>query len=112
VFGGGSLRVPRVALAPGTRLRARLRARDVALALEDPANLSITNRVAGRIVEIVERQGPYADVVVDAGGTRLQALVTRESVQRLDLRVGRPVIALIKAVALDSRTVGFARRAR
>jgi molybdate transport system ATP-binding protein len=111
-FGGGTLRVPRIALAPGTRLRARLRARDVALSLGDPANLSITNRVPGTVVEIVERQGPYADVVVDAGGTRLQALVTRESVQRLGLGVGTRVVALIKAVALDSRTVGYTRRAR
>lgn len=112
VFSGGTLRVPRIALAPGIRLRARLRARDVALALEDPVNLSITNRVPGRIVEIVERLGPYAQVVVDAGGTRLQALVTRESVQRLDLCPGKAVIALVKAVALDSRTVGYTRRAR
>jgi len=111
-FVGGQLRVPRLAVAPGTRLRARLRARDVALATRDPPELSITNRVHGRIVELVQREGPYVDVVVDASGTRLQALVTRESCARLGLEPGRAVVALIKAVALDSRAVGYARRAR
>lgn len=111
-FTGGQLRVPRLTLAAGTRLRARLRARDVALATRDPPELSITNRVHSRIVELVRRDGPYVDVVVDASGTRLQALVTRESCERLGLVVGRPVVALIKAVALDSRTVGYTRRAR
>lgn len=111
-FTGGQLRVPRLALAVGTRLRARLRARDVALATRDPPELSITNRVHGHIVELVRREGPYVDVVVDASGTRLQALVTRESCDRLGLAPGLPVVALIKAVALDSRTVGYTRRAR
>lgn len=111
-FGGGSLRVPRLALPLGTRLRARLRARDVALATREPQELSITNRVHGRIVDLVQREGPYLDVVVDASGTRLLALVTRESCQRLGLAIGTPVVALIKAVALDSRAVGYTRRAR
>ena len=111
-FTGGQLRVPRLQLAVGTRLRARLRARDVAIATRDPPELSITNRVHGHIVELVVRDGPYVDVVVDAAGTRLQALVTRESCERLGLATGLAVVALIKAVALDSRTVGYTRRAR
>ena len=96
----------------GPALRARLRARDVALATREPQELSITNRVHGRIVDLVQREGPYLDVVVDASGTRLLALVTRESCQRLGLAIGTPVVALIKAVALDSRAVGYTRRAR
>jgi len=111
-FTGGQLRVPRLAVAVGTVLRARLRARDVALATRDPPDLSITNRIHGRIVELVSREGPYVDVVVDASGTRLHALVTRESCARLGLAPGLAVVALIKAVALDSRTIGYQRRAR
>jgi molybdate transport system ATP-binding protein len=60
----------------------------------------------------VTREGPYIDVVVDASGTHLHALVTRESCARLGLAPGLAVIALIKAVALDSRTIGYQRRAR
>ena len=111
-FTGGELRVPAIDAPLGTRLRARLRARDVALALEDPVGLSITNRVGGVIRELTPRDGPYVDVTVDAAGTLIHALVTRESCQRLGLAPGRTVIALIKAVALDSRTVGYTRRAR
>lgn len=111
-FNGGELRVPLLDAPPGTRLRARLRARDVALALEDPAGLSITNRVRGIVREVTPREGPYVDITVDAVGTIIHALVTRESCQRLSLVPGREVIALIKAVALDSRTVGYTRRAR
>ncbi|MGE3772754.1 MAG: molybdenum ABC transporter ATP-binding protein [Gammaproteobacteria bacterium] len=112
VFTGGRLRVPRLGVAIGTHLRARLRARDVAIATRDPPELSITNRVHGRIIELVRREGPYVDVVVDAAGTRLHALVTRESCTRLGLAPGLAVVALIKAVALDSRTIGYQRRAR
>lgn len=111
-FNGGELRVPALDAPLGTRLRARLRARDVALALEDPVGLSITNRVRGVVREITPREGPYVDVTVDAAGTAIHALVTRESCQRLDLCPGRAVIALVKAVALDSRTVGYTRRQR
>lgn len=106
-FGGGRLRVPRLELAVGAHLRARLRARDVAVATRDPTELSITNRIHGRIVELVPRTGPYVDVVIDATGTRLQALITRESCERLRLASGTAVVALIKAVALDGRTVGY-----
>ena len=96
----------------GTRLRARLRARDVALALSDPVDLSITNRVKGTVVSLTFRDGPYVDVLLNASGAQLHALVTRESCARLRLAAGVPVIALIKAVALDSRAVGYARRSR
>lgn len=111
-FSGGNLSVPLLELPIGTRLRVRLRARDVALALTDPLGLSITNRVPGRVVTIAHRDGPYVDVVIDVAGTRLQALITKESCARLNLSLGLPVIALIKAVALDSRAVGYTRRAR
>ena len=111
-FVGGSLRVPRIDASLGTRLRARLRARDVALALSDPLDLSITNRVRGVVRTLSFRDGPYVDVLLDASGAPLHALVTRESCARLALEPGVPVIALIKAVALDSRAVGYARRSR
>ena len=111
-FVGGELRVPQLDAPLGTRLRARLRARDVALALSDPVDLSITNRVKGTVMSLTFRDGPYVDVLLNASGAHLHALVTRESCARLGLAAGVPVIALIKAVALDSRAVGYARRSR
>jgi molybdate transport system ATP-binding protein len=111
-FSGGELRVPQVELVPGSHLRVRIRARDVALSLSRPMDVSITNRLPGRLVGIVEREGPFADVSVDVGGAVIRALITRESVARLGLEPGVQVWALIKTVAFDSRAIGFTRRAR
>lgn len=109
-FRGGELRVPSVELPVGQHLRVRIRARDVAIALAEPQNISITNRLSGRIVAMAAEDGPYTEVVVDVGGTSIRALITRESVGRLALSPGMQVWALIKSVAFDPRAVGFIRR--
>lgn len=111
-FAGGQLRVPLIGLALDQRLRVRLRARDVSLALVEPQGISITNRLPGRITALLVRDGPYLDVSVDVGGSLIRALVTQESAQRLNLQLGLPVWALIKTVAMDSRSVGYGQRAR
>jgi molybdate transport system ATP-binding protein len=46
-FDGGELVVPLLDVAVGERVRARIRARDVSLALERPAKLSILNVLSG-----------------------------------------------------------------
>lgn len=111
-FADGILRVPLLDLPPGSAVRARLRARDVAIALAVPTDISITNRLAGVVENLTVREMTYVDVGILLGSTRLRALVTRESVARLGLAPGTRVWALVKSVALDSRTVGFARRDR
>ena len=111
-FPGGQLRVPRVELDPGTRVRVRIRSRDVAISLSRPMDVSITNRLPGTLLSLVPGEGPYVDVTIDVGGAILQALITRESAARLGLEPGLEVWALIKSVAFDSRSVGFMRRAR
>jgi len=111
-FADGQLRVPRIDLDPGVAVRVRIRARDVALALSRPMDVSISNKMPGRIARITPREGPYADVSVDLGSTSLRALVTRESCDRLGLQPGTAVWAMVKSVALDSRSVGFNRRPR
>jgi molybdate transport system ATP-binding protein len=112
-FAGGRLRVPRVARAAGEGLRVRVRARDVALSLSCPADISISNRLPGRLLRLTPLDGPYVDATVDVGGgAMLRALITRESVARLGLIPGANVWALVKTVAFDSRSLGFTRRAR
>jgi molybdate transport system ATP-binding protein len=105
-LGASTLSVPAVDAPPGTRLRLRIRAREVALAHSEPKDSSIGGRLPGRIAEIVEREGPYAEVRVDVGGASVWALVTRHSVGRLALAVDMPIWCLIKTVALDNRLVG------
>jgi molybdate transport system ATP-binding protein len=111
-FADGQLRVPRIDLDVGVAVRVRIRARDVALALSRPMDVSISNKLPGRIAGITPREGPYADVAVNLGSTSLRALVTRESCDRLGLQIGTAVWAMVKSVALDSRSVGFNRRPR
>ena len=108
-FAGGQLRVPRVDLPIGARLRVRILSRDVALALSPPTDISISNRLPGRLTSLTAREGPYADAVVDVGGSSLTALITRESAARLGLAPGRQVWALVKSVAIDSRSTGLNR---
>jgi molybdate transport system ATP-binding protein len=109
VFAGGTLFVPRVDLAADAQVRVRFPARDVSIALSDPVDSSITNRLPGRIVAMHEVDQTYSDVIVDVGGVRLRARIMRASVARLKLSVGQSVWALIKSVAFDSRSVGGAR---
>ena len=106
LLAGSIISVPAVDAAVGTRLRIRIRARDVALALSEPLDTSIGARLPGVISEVVLREAPYAEVRVDLGNTSLWALVTRHSVDRLRLAPGRSVYCLVKTVALDSRLVG------
>lgn len=111
-FADGELRVPFIDLAVGAPIRARLRARDVALALSNPPDLSITNRLHGIVQTLTVREETYVDVAIALGSTSVRALITRESAARLRLAPGVKVWALIKSVALDSRAVGFNRRLR
>jgi molybdate transport system ATP-binding protein len=64
--------------------------------------------VKGRITRIVEHDDTLAEVSVDAGGATVVSRVTQHSVHELALREGMPVYALIKAIALDRHSVGFA----
>ncbi|HSI40999.1 MAG TPA: molybdenum ABC transporter ATP-binding protein [Xanthobacteraceae bacterium] len=106
-FADGELRVPLVDVAPGAGVRARIRSRDVALALSEPVDISVTNRLPGLIAAVERQQGPYADVALDLGHTLLHATLTTESVERLALRPGLPAWALIKAVAVEGRSPGL-----
>lgn len=109
---GFELRVPRVPLAVGTPVRARIPSREVALALARPSDVSITNRIAGVVVSVEARDATYADVVVRLGAsTDLAVTITRESTERLALARGLAVWCLVKSVALDAGALAIARGA-
>jgi len=86
-------------------LRLRVRARDVTLATELPENISIRNALQGRVIEIRTEEGTaFAETLIDVGGGRLRARITRKAVADLSLKVGDPVYALIKSISFDRRT--------
>lgn len=104
-FPGGRLRVPHLGLPLGTPVRARIRARDVALATDPPHGISILNVFAGEVIEIGADAGPLVDVRLDIGRPGrpvvIWARITRRSAHELALATGKRVHALIKSVALD-----------
>ena len=107
-FEGGELIVPDVEALVGERVRVRIRARDVALALARPAGLSVLNVLPATLVAIAAEEGPIVDVQLRAGQLPLAARITRRSAHELALREGQQIYALIKAVSLDRRSVGYA----
>jgi molybdate transport system ATP-binding protein len=106
VDGGCVLRVPRVEVPVGTPVRVRIPARDVALALSSPVDVSTVNRLPGEVVALQPLDATHVDAQVRIGAAvRLRARLTRESADRLALRPGLAVWCLIKSVALDRATL-------
>jgi molybdate transport system ATP-binding protein len=87
-------------------VRFRVRARDVALAVGYPGLISIRNRLAGRVTAIHDIEPPGVEVHLDVAGEHLVAAITRDATYALELAVGQPVTALVKATALDRFSFG------
>jgi molybdate transport system ATP-binding protein len=102
----GHLTVPRLDLAVGSRLRVRVRARDVILALARPTEISALNVLAGEVETLAPIADGALEVQLRLGSERLLARVTRRSGEALRLEPGRQVFALIKTVAIDRRSLG------
>jgi molybdate transport system ATP-binding protein len=101
----GLWKLPRLDAPVGARLRLRVRSRDVMLARSAPADLSALNVLPGVVVDIGRADGPIVEIKLDCNGDALIARLTRYSVERLGLRPGEPVHALVKSVALDRRSL-------
>jgi molybdate transport system ATP-binding protein len=102
----GLWRVHRIGAPIGARLRLRVRARDVILALSRPAGISALNILPGVVAGIVSGATPIVEVRVDCNGEALIARLTRHSVEQLGLHPGAPVFAVIKGVAFDRHNLG------
>ncbi len=105
----GTLLVPRLDLQPGSRVRVRLRARDIMISLARPEDSSALNILPGTITAIGEAEGASVDVELDCGGDSIVARITRKSLERLSLRLGLPVHAVIKSIAFDPEALGRGR---
>ncbi len=109
-FAGGTLMVPRLRMPAGTRLRVRIRARDVALSLARPEGTSVLNILDGCIAKIGDTGGSQVDVLVDVG-CPIIARITRKSLHDLDIKPDQPVFALVKAVAVDRSNIDLGKDA-
>lgn len=97
-LGPQTFRTPRLELEPGAPARIVVDARDVTIALSDPVDSSVQNRLSAVIAAIEPHPGGRV-LRLDAQGVRLKSLVTLRAAERLSLAPGVEVFALIKAVA-------------
>lgn len=102
---GQPLTMPMIDLPVGHPVRLRLRARDVAIATERPAGISIRNALSACITGIAaEPETAFAEVTAEiAPGIALRARITRAAVAELGLARQQDVFMLVKSVALDRR---------
>jgi molybdate transport system ATP-binding protein len=101
-LGGQRLRTPATDAATGAFRRVRILARDVAIATERPAKLSIRNVLTARVVSMDAGADLNVEVLLDVGGERLRSRITREAADELALAPDQEVFALVKSVALEN----------
>ncbi|MFA5825617.1 MAG: molybdenum ABC transporter ATP-binding protein [Gallionellaceae bacterium] len=100
-FAGGHLWVGKVDQPFGTRVRARVLARDVSIATQAPQGSSINNILNARIEEIRDEGTDKVMVRLRVGQAQiLLSRITRRSRDHLGLSDGMYVCAQVKSVAL------------
>lgn len=99
-IGPAELRIPPVTGSAGDRIRLRIHPRDVILALEPPAGISIRNSLPTTIRALESAGDDQVLVSLSLGDQLLKARITRNAADELELREGQEIHALIKTVAL------------
>ena len=100
-FSGGSLWVGKMDHALGSKVRARVLARDVSIATHQPQATSITNILTGLINEIRDEGPDKVMLRIKIGESQvLLSRITRRSCDQLNLFAGREIYAQVKSVAL------------
>ena len=99
---GELLVVPRIAKHRGETVRIRIDAPDVMLALMRPEGVSANNILAASVAAI-EEAPDHADVQLSLSNARLIARITRRSLERMALKPGVQVFAIIKSVTVGGR---------
>lgn len=103
---GQLIDMPMVDLPIGSEVRLRVRTRDVSLATVRPTKISVRNILSGTISQIEEEPDTaFAETLVDIGGGKLRARITRAAVAELSLTPGMTVFALVKSIAFDRRAL-------
>ena len=87
----------------GKPVRLHIPAREVMLATARPVGISALNVLAGHVISTSFGPDNLMDVLIDCGGDIIQSRITELSCETLKLAPGKPVYAIIKTVALDSR---------
>ena len=101
-FMGQALNVPKQDIPIGKKLRVHIHSKDVSLATAAPVGAtSVLNILKAKIGKIgaIDPNGYSVDIELDAGRPIL-ATITRKSLSNLNLQIGQPVFAHIKAIKM------------
>ena len=100
-FSGGHILVGKRPEPPGHKLRCRIHARDVSIALDLAQASSILNILPATVTAVVPTDTPgHVLVQLRVGDHPLLARITERSCRELGIAQGLPVWAQVKAVAL------------
>ena len=99
-FRGGLIKVPRLQSPVGSTIRVHIKARNVAITLVRPRQISVQNILPRTVEEIFQVAGPLVDVRLNIG-CPLLSRITHAALHDLDLHQGQQVFALIKSVAVS-----------
>ncbi len=103
IAGDMRLEVPTVDAAAGTTVRIQIAARDVILASRPPEGLSLHNVLQAKVVAVEAATLAALRLIhLEIGAIRLLSLVTSDAARKLALTPGTPVLALVKAVAVEA----------
>ena len=100
-FNGGSISTKFIDKPIGTKIRAKIRAQDIAIALKRPTDISIANIFETRIHSIEINDLNFMDLQLMVKDTIIWSRLTRRSVSNLQLTPGQMVFALIKSTAIE-----------
>jgi molybdate transport system ATP-binding protein len=98
---GGEILVPNADVEPGRLVRLHLPERDVLVATQRPVGLSALNLLGATIVSLEPDGEGMMRIRLACGTDVIIARITALSVERLQLKPGLPVFAVIKTVALQ-----------
>lgn len=90
----------------GRVVRVVIRATDVTLSTAKADHLSVRTELQGNVAAIETSDGALASVRIDLKGHgKLLALATRKAIDEMGVKLGDPIYALVKTVALDERSI-------
>ncbi|MCF6322529.1 MAG: molybdenum ABC transporter ATP-binding protein, partial [Rhizobiaceae bacterium] len=98
---GQDIYLPIAQMEAGQKVRLRIKANDIALALSKPEGTSIQNMVECEIISLAQKGPSHIEVGLKIGEQQMRSRITRKAADDLALVRGAKCIALIKAVALD-----------
>ena len=100
--GGQVFEVPLCDIGEGVAVRMRVPAREVIIALDRPRDISVNNILPAVVSGLRQEPKSHAALVeLDVGGGQLLARITMDAAERLELRPGSRVLAMVKSMSVE-----------